>query len=300
MSQCCLNLSKLPVCRMPVVVTGATGLLGRAVLACFKSANIDVIGLGFSRAEGEIRKLDLTDSEAVGAFLAETAPECVVHCAAERRPDVIQHGDATSLNVTATETLAKLCAGADCRLVYVSTDYVFDGTEPPYAEDATSMHPLNKYGQSKLDGEKAVQKECENYAILRVPVLYGPVMTPSESASLASFDALVSQRACEIDNYNRRYPTHVADVASVLLRLSQMTQVGVFHFSASEQLTKYDQTLLMARALNLSSDHIAPKNTQGAGASRPYDCRLINTRLADLPAARKFGDLVGPLLQPFV
>ncbi|KAL2914722.1 hypothetical protein HK105_205653 [Polyrhizophydium stewartii] len=188
-----------------IVVTGASGLLGRAVYEAFAARpEFHVVGTAFSRA-GKHASLDLTDAAALESFLATTRPALVVHCAAERRPDVAARDEAGTLrlNVNASGTLSRLAAQAGAKLVYISTDYVFDGTSPPYEVDA-APNPLNFYGvrwgatslvsrvrgadpgdrtgKSKLAGEQAVLEADPHAAVLRVPVLYGVVDNNGDSA----------------------------------------------------------------------------------------------------------------------
>lgn len=191
---------------MKVLVTGASGLLGRAVLqrckedghegenrrkggcCCqsspkgalqlmvFFSATFAVKGLALTRASDDLVKLDLTDSAAVEALLREYVPDVIIHTAAERRPDVVEKNPEASqaINVDVPAHLARFCAGIEPSplLINISTDYVFDGSKPPYKVD-DEPNPLNAYGVSKLQGERAVKEHGKAGSVtnLRVPVL---------------------------------------------------------------------------------------------------------------------------------
>ncbi|XP_048190155.1 methionine adenosyltransferase 2 subunit beta isoform X2 [Perognathus longimembris pacificus] len=172
-----------------VLVTGATGLLGRAVYKEFQQNNWHAVGCGFRRARPKFEQVNLLDSEAVHQIIHNFQPHVVVHCAAERRPDVVesQPDAATQLNVEASGNLAKEAAAVGAFLIYISSDYVFDGTNPPYSEDATPA-PLNLYGKTKLEGEKAVLENNVGAPVLRIPVLYGEVERLEESAVTVMFD----------------------------------------------------------------------------------------------------------------
>ncbi len=145
-----------------VLITGASGLLGRALVKEFTRASWEVLGLAYSRAGGVLKKVNLTDSQAVRDILTEYKPAVVVHSAAERSPDVVekQEGQARKINVDASSNIASICDEIGAYMIYLSTDYVFDGKNPPY-KPGDKPNPLNKYGQSKLDGEVAVQKHGE-------------------------------------------------------------------------------------------------------------------------------------------
>ncbi len=137
-----------------VLVTGASGLLGRAVVAAFKQqTQLQVVAAAFSRANAGDYRLDLTDSKAVDACLAEVQPDMIIHCAAERRPDVSEQNPeaALNLNVQASADLAHAAQRHNVWLLYVSTDYVFDGQRGNYAE-SDLPNPVNFYGQSKWQG----------------------------------------------------------------------------------------------------------------------------------------------------
>lgn len=165
---------------MKVVVTGASGLLGRAVCAGLKADGHTVLGTAHSRAtpDSGLAKLDLTDFDGLEAYLRQQAPDAIVHTAAERRPDVVERSPEAShvLNVDVPSRIAAWCkaqAEPGPLLINISTDYVFDGVSPPYSVD-DPPNPLNAYGKSKWEGEKGVRDDGRpgRTTNLRVPVLY--------------------------------------------------------------------------------------------------------------------------------
>ncbi|CAG8769145.1 4470_t:CDS:2, partial [Acaulospora morrowiae] len=166
----------------------------------------------------------------------------IVHTAAERRPDVVEKNRevAFELNVNVPEHLATLSKIHNFSLIYISTDYVFDGKNPPYGVD-DKPNPLNSYGETKYRGELAVQNVSPKAIILRVPILYGEVEYPDESAVNVLVESVKnSSKTIEMDHYAIRYPTNVQDVARVIrdiLEKPNFPNSGVFHFSANENLT---------------------------------------------------------------
>ena len=268
-----------------VLVTGASGLLGREILRQFVFNGWDALGLAYSRVHGSLRKVDLCEEAQIEAVLDEFSPTVVVHSAAERRPDVVekQTQSATALNVNATEKLASLCAKKNIYLLYISSDYVFDGNNAPY-KPGDSTNPLNTYGQMKLDGEIAVRK-YNQFGVLRIPVLYGSVESLGESAVTTLFQAVLdSSKPVKMNDFQLRYPTHVADCAQVCVGLANR-QVsdgdsnagGVWHWSAEECFTKYTMAMAMAQVFGLSSDHLVADKSPPSGAPRPFDCNLDTT-----------------------
>ncbi|XP_029976119.1 methionine adenosyltransferase 2 subunit beta isoform X1 [Salarias fasciatus] len=293
-----------------VLVTGATGLLGRAVLREFQRAGWSATGTGYRRARPRLLRCDLTDEDAVRGLIQEFKPDVIVHCAAERRPDVVErHTDAAvNLNVHATSTLAKEAALCGCLFIYISTDYVFDGRNPPYGED-DAPNPLNVYGRSKLEGERETLRHCPGAVVLRVPVLFGEVEFVAESAVTSLWLKVESSEdTCTLDHVLQRFPTDVRDVAAVCRKLSQRARQdpsirGIFHFSAKEQMTKYEMGVAMAQAFHLPSHHLLPlTELPAASAPRPINSQLNCSRLELLDLGvepRTFSSAIADCLWPF-
>jgi S-adenosylmethionine synthetase len=277
------------------VVTGASGLLGRAVVRGFEAAGYDVRGTAFSRPGACLDRVDLRDGDATRRYLAAVGPRVVVHCAAERRPDVGEADpDGTRrLNVDVTARLAEQARTLGAWLIYLSTDYVFDGTNPPYRPDSPT-HPVNLYGVTKRDGEIAALAAMPDAAILRVPILYGPIETLEESpvTMVAALMERAAGRPLAMDHWSVRYPTHTADVALVLRQLVERRLRdpgfrGIFHWSGDEPMTKYGMALAVAALLDLASDNVTPTTGPGPGAPRPRDCHLDCGALERLDMGRR-------------
>ena len=174
-----------------VLITGASGLLGRSIFKTFSGSDQwEVLGLAHSRASGALRKVNLLDFDEAKRVVEEFRPDVLIHSAAERRPDVVENDQETStkMNVGVSEILAsavnelnKDLPKAEHYMLYISTDYVFDGKSPPY-KPTDKPNPLNKYGKAKLQGEQVVLSCLPAAGILRVPILYGCVEYLQESA----------------------------------------------------------------------------------------------------------------------
>ncbi|PPQ73920.1 hypothetical protein CVT26_006546 [Gymnopilus dilepis] len=272
-------------------MTGASGVLGSAVFSAFKNAGFDVIGLAHSRVGDGLQKLDLTNSDAVDEFFKKAKPDWVIHCAAERRPDVAEKDPSGTqrLNADVPGHLASLSKVLKFTLVYISTDYVFDGTSPPYTPSSLT-NPLQFYGKSKRDGEIAVLGvDGAKVVVLRVPVLYGPALQSSDSAINILLDVVQDQsgKTYKMDHYATRYPTNVVDIADFLVRLTRLKKAipPILHYSADEPYTKYEICLTFAKILGLPHNHIMPDAEPPSGAAvttRPRDCRLYTKETEDL------------------
>jgi len=308
-----------------ILITGASGMLGRSILRHFKeTTDYQCLGTGLSRASStydpannntdELVKLDLLDETAIQHIMTKFQPDLVIHCAAERRPDKAAQNPARTkrLNVDSTAILARECALlSGCRMIYISTDYVFDGgiktgAFPPYQVEAQTG-PVNDYGVSKLEGEKAVldvkldadvggSESSPSLSwspfIVRVPVLYAlDCENPEESASLTVANALKLQKKnteetskVKMDNWGVRFPTLVDDVAKVIrmivdhsLSSSSPSRSGggqIFHVASPQRCTKYELVKLMGEILNIDTSHIEPDSEPPSGAARPQNTQL--------------------------
>jgi dTDP-4-dehydrorhamnose reductase len=301
---------------MKILVTGASGLLGRSLmihLAALADSPEGLIGTARSRITPPLHKLDLTDEPAVRRAFATWSPDLVVHSAAERRPDIVDGDPAAAqrLNVGATGVLAELAAASSARFIYISTDYVFDGTAPPYATDAKPA-PLNAYGRMKLAGEDAVRSAYSavgdnGFAILRIPILYGRVESLAESPVTELAAKLMEGRAFKAEDWAMRYPAHADDVARAIALIAEQLMLatppagGTYHFASGEQFTKYGMALVIAKELAVDISLVQPDPNPPSGAPRPKDCRLDASRLNSLgflPGTR-FADGVRDALAPY-
>ncbi|ELU41521.1 NAD dependent epimerase/dehydratase [Rhizoctonia solani AG-1 IA] len=216
-------------CAYITLTSGASGVLGSAVYQAFRSVKgVEVKGTAHTRPSGDVIAIDLCDEPSVAKLVQDFKPDWVVHCAAERRPDVANVEATWTLNGAVPATLARLSSTKEhsFTLIYISTDYVFDGTAAPYSVDA-KPNPVNLYGETKLAGERAVlddgyQGKPGQRVVLRVPVLYGPAPKNSDSAINTLVDIVNDQSGKQytMDHYATRYPTNVLDIADFLVRLA--------------------------------------------------------------------------------
>ena len=225
--------------------------------------------------------------------------------AANRFPDKCSQDPegARLVNVESSRSLAQEARSRDILFIYISTDYVFPGKpgEAPYAADAAA-EPTNVYGQTKLDGEKAVLEATKGTGlgvVLRVPVLYGEAEKSKESAINELMDKVwESQKEgvkITMDDWARRYPTNTEDVArvcqSIAIRYLLEDFTGrvklptVLQFTSEDCYTKYEICQIMSEIMGLPIDNIIPSkegNDPTAAVQRPYDCHLSTNELQSL------------------
>merc|ERR1712137_273514 len=171
----------------------------------------------------------------------------------------------------------------DTFLIYISTDYIFDGTDPPYKPNS-KPNPLNDYGKTKLAGEEAIWKVDHSAGVLRVPILYGPSKKAEESAVTTLINALQlgkeEKSPVEVDHCAVRFPTFTPDVAQCVRslaerRMKHCSLSGTWHFSGNESMTKYEMVVKIAQLLGVTHDHVIAKTEPDTGAvSRPHNSQL--------------------------
>lgn len=293
---------------MKVLITGASGLLGRAVFSEFENAKMEVIGTANKRANPPLKNLDLLNTDRVCDFIHTEKPDAIIHCAAERRPDVCENDrDGTvRLNAVVPGEIARLASQSGAWMVYISTDYVFDGTQAPYSTDA-KPNPLNIYGQSKRGGEEAVRKESADACILRVPVLYGRQQSLEESPVTILSKDVLSGKEKKVDHWAIRFPTHTADVAAVLRQMAEYRIAhpdfrGTCHWSGNESFTKYEMAVVIGELLCQSTDYLVPDPNPASGAPRPKNCQLDCSDLEKLGIGKRtpFREGILPIISEII
>jgi dTDP-4-dehydrorhamnose reductase len=249
---------------MKILVTGANGLLGQHLIELLLTAtDWQVIGTG----KGPCRlpdtqnnrffyhQLDITDGVAAFSFYLQTRPDIIIHAAAKTQVDdcelnPVQCWDA---NVTATRFLVEAAKISRPFLIFVSTDFVFDGAAGPYKE-TDAPNPVNYYGSSKVAGEKDVLQSGLDAAIVRTCLVYGQTHDGSRSNIINWVkNNLLQGRHIKVVNDQWRTPTLVQDLAKGILLVAQKKATGIFHISGKEMLTPYDMATATAAYHNLDA-----------------------------------------------
>lgn len=273
-----------------VLVTGADGLVGQALvrrLADWREADVLATGLDDARlhasASGGYVPLDVTEAGAVERLWVDFSPSAVVHCAAMSKVEACEADKewAWAVNVKATDTLARACKRHGARLVFLSTDFLFDGTDGPYAEDDHPA-PVNGYGRTKLAAENAIRTSgLRRWAIARTSLVFG-TGEHLKRLNLATLLAreLTAGRPFQAATDQIRTPTYAPDLADGLMRLIRFEKDGVYHLAGRERLSVYDFARRMAAAFGFDAGRIEPTTTAALhpGAPRPLDGGLLILR----------------------
>lgn len=269
-----------------ILITGASGFLGQH-LTCEFSKISEVYGLGNSNALGCRARVDLRDGKELLQTLNEVQPQTIIHAAALRDPDVCleRPEDAQKIHVDATKIMAEWCKKKKARLVYISTDYVFDGKNPPYNEES-QPNPVNLYGATKLAGEKEA-KNCPNHLITRISLQYGTTKRPELSFIHKAVKKLRSGEKVEFDNVQCRFPSLSSDVAKALVELEARNYQGLLHMSNNKAITRYEMWRQIALAFNCDPALVIDTGKPPAQtASRPVDCTFDISRYLSLGLPR--------------
>lgn len=215
-----------------ILITGANGMLGQDLVPILEDEGFDII-------ETNRKTLDVTNLEQMKKVLTIENPDIVIHCAAYTNVDGAQEDaeTATKINVMGTENIARICGEKGITLVYISTDYVFDGEKKEPYEPDDETNPLNVYGKTKLEGEKAVQKYCEKYYIVRTSWLYGHygknfVETMISLADKPELKVVDDQTGC---------PTWTVELSNGIAKLlEEMPASGIYHVCGSGETSWYN------------------------------------------------------------
>lgn len=282
---------------MKVLVTGVAGQLGYDVMNELAKRGYNGIGTDIADIYSGVQdntavvgmpyvQVDITDSESVEKTIKEIKPDVVVHCAAWTAVDAAEDEEnrdkVFAVNVEGTKNIARICKEIDAKMVYTSTDYVFDGqgTEP-WKPDCKEYAPLNIYGQSKLDGELAVSEILDKYFIVRIAWVFGTNGNNFIKTMLKvgkKFDTI------RVVNDQIGTPTYTYDLARLLVDMIETDKYGYYHATnEGGYISWYDFACEIFRQAGYSTN-VNPVTTEEYGiskAKRPLNSRLDKAKLIE-------------------
>ena len=268
------------------LIIGANGLVGRRVGDILSRQSRPWIGTFHKRREKGLQKLDITDIQKLKEFISSYQPNVVFHCAnlaggvdfCEKRPD-----EAEVFHFTATQQMGETCRKIGAVLVFISTDYVFDGMRSPYHEE-DSPNPLNAYGALKLRAENWIRKHLDRYVIARTTNVYGwDSQTVTPNFLMGAYRRISKEEKIVVPSFLYGSPTCAEDLARALVELYQKNAKGLFHIVGPDFMDRYAWAGLAAKIFGWNVSLIQELKTPPAGMiPRPFsprlDCRKFLSR----------------------
>ena len=282
---------------MRVFVTGVAGQLGHDVMNELNRRGYEGIGSDLKPEYSGIQdgsavttmpyvSLDITDADAVMAAITNIKPDAVVHCAAWTAVDAAEDSDKKELvhniNAEGTRHMAEAAKAVDAKMVYLSTDYVFDGQgERPWQPDDKNYAPLNYYGQTKLEGELAVSELLEKYFIVRIAWVFG---LNGKNFIKTMVNVGRTHDTVRVVNDQIGTPTYTLDLARLLVDMIETDKYGYYHATNEGGfISWYEYTCEIYRQAGIDTK-VLPVTTEEYGlsvAARPFNSRLDKSKLID-------------------
>ena len=282
---------------MKLFVTGVAGQLGHDVMNELAKRGYEGIGSdiaehysgvqdGSAVTEMPYVQLDITNADAVREALTELKPDVVVHCAAWTAVDLAEDDDKVekvrAINAGGTRNIAEVCRDLDCKMVYISTDYVFDGQgENPWEPDCRDYKPLNVYGQTKLEGELAVSELVKKFFIVRIAWVFG---LNGKNFIKTMLNVGKSHDTVRVVNDQIGTPTYTYDLARLLVDMIETDKYGYYHATnEGGYISWYDFTCEIYRQAGMQT-RVVPVTTEEYGlskAARPFNSRLDKSKLTE-------------------
>ena len=274
---------------MKVLVTGAAGQLGHDVMNELNRRGHVAIGSDvMEKSAGEsFECMDITDASAVEDVLTRVLPEAVIHCAAWTAVDLAEEADQREavhqINAVGTRNIAQVCKKLDCKMLYISTDYVFDGQgEMPWQPDCKDYRPLNVYGQTKLEGELAVSELLEKFFIVRIAWVFG-INGSNFIRTMLNVGKKYDTVRVVRDQIGT--PTYTFDLARLLVDMVESEKYGYYHATnEGGYISWYEFACEIYRQAGYDTK-VIPVTTEEYGlskAARPHNSRLDKSKLADM------------------
>lgn len=259
---------------MKVLVTGANGQLGYDVVKQLQKQNIECFGAARN-------DFDITDFTATEKFIVNYMPDVVIHCAAYTAVDKVEdeQGLCYLVNASATENIAQICKKIDAKMVYISTDYIFDGIKDGFYEVDDKPNPVNVYGKTKLLGEQAIQKILNKYFIVRISWIFG-----EHGNNFVKTMLRLGKEHKELNVVADQYgsPTYTADLAPLLIEMIKTDKYGIYHVT-NEGVCSWAEVaeeIFKVARMNVKVNHIAT-DEYPTKAKSPLNSRLSKEKLKE-------------------
>ena len=260
---------------MKVLVTGVKGQLGYDVVKECEKRGIEAIGV-------DVEEMDITDAAACERVITESKADAVIHCAAYTAVDAAEDNEdlCRKVNAEGTRNIAEVCRKLDIKMMYFSTDYVFNGQgERPWEPD-DPREPLNVYGQTKYEGELAVQELLEKYFIVRIAWVFGV----NGKNFIKTMLRLGKERgAVSVVDDQIGSPTYTYDLARLVVDMIQTDRYGIYHATNEGLCSWYEFACEIFKAAGMNQVKVTPVDSTAfpAKAKRPHNSRMDKSKLAE-------------------
>jgi len=259
---------------MKIFVTGVRGQLGYDVVNELTKRGIEAVGV-------DIQEMDITDADSVSRVIKEAAPDAVIHCAAYTAVDAAEENEALCRRVNAegTRNIANVCRELDVKMIYISTDYVFSGEgERPWEPD-DERGPKSVYGQTKYEGELAVQEMLDKYFIVRIAWVFG---INGKNFVKTMLNLSKNHDTVRVVDDQFGSPTYTYDLARLLVDMVLTEKYGVYHATNEGICSWYDFACAIFREAGIDMK-VIPVSTEeyGAKAARPANSRMSKEKLTE-------------------
>ncbi len=270
-----------------IVVTGASGQLGRYLVEAIAAAGGTPVGFTHKAGSAEVGKpVDIADAVAVERAIDQAEPHAIIHAAAMTDVDGCEKDPlrADRINHEGAKNLARAAAGVGVYLIAVGTDFVFSGSAPPYSEDAPP-DPVSVYGSSKRAGELAVLAASDSFAVARTAWVYGGL---GKHFPRSMLNLLAARESVKVVADERGNPTFAADLADALMALVGLRPAGILHLTNEGSTSRFELAREVATLAGLDPERIQPTTVEAflreypLPARRPADSSLENDRAASL------------------
>ena len=270
---------------MKVLVTGVSGQLGYDVIIELKRRGHEAFGSDIT--ESADIQLDITDKNDVETVLKKVQPDAVIHCAAWTAVDAAEDEDnkekVYAVNVIGTRNIAEVCKQLGCKMIYISTDYVFNGQgSNPWKADCKEYAPLNYYGKTKLEGELAVAELLEKFFIVRIAWVFG---LNGKNFIKTMINVGKKYDSVRVVNDQIGTPTYTYDLARLLVDMVETDKYGYYHATnEGGYISWYDFCCEFYRQYGLKTK-VVPVTTEEYGlskAARPFNSRLDKSKLIEV------------------
>ncbi len=257
---------------MKVLVTGVKGQLGYDVVNELTKRGHIAIGT-------DIEEMDITDAKSVDSVIKENAPDAVIHCAAYTAVDAAEDNVelCRKINAEGTQNIANVCKAMDIKMTYISTDYVFDGEGERAWEPDDERTPLNVYGQTKYEGELAVQNTLDKYFIVRIAWVFG---VNGKNFIKTMLNLGKTRDSLTVVNDQFGSPTYTFDLARLLVDMIETDKYGIYHATNEGICTWYEFAceIFKQAGMNVKVSPVSAAEYP-AKAKRPSNSRMSKEKL---------------------